>query len=83
MLRLLIFATHFLKISYAFLSSEQERDLFLQNFQKYLVSGSSKLSADQPASSDFDATKVCRNLGKATFAVFCYLLVNISIMWHA
>ncbi|AQK48716.1 Putative homeodomain-like transcription factor superfamily protein [Zea mays] len=42
---------------------EQERDLFLQNFQKYLVSGSSKLSADQPASSDFDATKVCRNLG--------------------
>ncbi|XP_066337448.1 nodulin homeobox-like isoform X2 [Miscanthus floridulus] len=42
---------------------EQERDLFLLNFQKYLVSGSPKLSADEPASSDFKATKVCRNLG--------------------
>jgi len=42
---------------------EQERDLFLQNFQKYLVSGSPKLSADQPASNDFKATKVCKNLG--------------------
>ncbi|ONM27323.1 Nodulin homeobox [Zea mays] len=42
---------------------EQERDLFLQNFQKHLASGSPKLSADLPASSDFKATKVCRNLG--------------------
>lgn len=42
---------------------EQERDLFLLNFQKYLVSGSPKLSAEEPASSDFKASKVCRNLG--------------------
>ncbi|KAJ1276605.1 hypothetical protein BS78_05G227600 [Paspalum vaginatum] len=42
---------------------EQERDLFLQNFQKYLVSGSPKLSADEPAPSNVKATRVCRNLG--------------------
>jgi hypothetical protein len=42
---------------------EQERDLFLHNFQKYLVSGSPRLSADQPASNDFKAAKVCKNLG--------------------
>ncbi|KAK8448113.1 hypothetical protein SEVIR_8G226500v4 [Setaria viridis] len=40
---------------------EQERDLFLQNFQKYLMSGSPKQSVDQP--NDFKATKVCINLG--------------------
>ncbi|KAF8672999.1 hypothetical protein HU200_049070 [Digitaria exilis] len=42
---------------------EQERDLFLQNFQKYLVTGSPKLSTDQPDPKDFKATKVCTNLG--------------------
>ncbi|WVZ50097.1 hypothetical protein U9M48_001385 [Paspalum notatum var. saurae] len=42
---------------------EQERDLFLQNFKKYLVSGSHKPSADEPAFSDFKASKVCTNLG--------------------
>ncbi|CAN6381931.1 unnamed protein product [Urochloa humidicola] len=41
--------------------AEQERDLFLQNFQKYLVSGSHKQSADRP--NDFKASKVCINLG--------------------
>ncbi|KAL6907871.1 hypothetical protein ACP4OV_002041 [Aristida adscensionis] len=41
---------------------EQERDLFLQKFQKYLVSEGPKLSADHPASSDFKVTTVCRNL---------------------
>ncbi|CAO2142588.1 unnamed protein product [Urochloa humidicola] len=41
--------------------AEQERDLFLHNFQKYLVSGSSKQSADRP--NDFKASKVCINLG--------------------
>uniref|UniRef100_A0A0E0KZD5 Nodulin homeobox n=1 Tax=Oryza punctata TaxID=4537 RepID=A0A0E0KZD5_ORYPU len=42
---------------------EQERDLFLQKFQKYLVSGNPRSSIDRPASADLKATTVCRNLG--------------------
>ncbi|KAL6653771.1 hypothetical protein ACP70R_008695 [Stipagrostis hirtigluma subsp. patula] len=42
---------------------EQERDLFLQKFQNYLVSEGPKLSDDHPASIDFKAITVCRNLG--------------------
>uniref|UniRef100_A0A0D9ZV44 Uncharacterized protein n=1 Tax=Oryza glumipatula TaxID=40148 RepID=A0A0D9ZV44_9ORYZ len=42
---------------------EQERDLFLQKFQKYLVSGNPRSSVDHPASADLKATTVCRNLG--------------------
>ncbi|XP_062230975.1 nodulin homeobox isoform X2 [Phragmites australis] len=42
---------------------EQERDLFLQKFQKYVVSEGPKLSADHPTSNDLKATTVCRNLG--------------------
>uniref|UniRef100_A0ACD5UQH8 Uncharacterized protein n=1 Tax=Avena sativa TaxID=4498 RepID=A0ACD5UQH8_AVESA len=40
---------------------EQERDLFLQKFQKYLLSESSRPSLDHPASNE--VTTVCRNLG--------------------
>ncbi|XP_047082074.1 nodulin homeobox-like [Lolium rigidum] len=40
---------------------EQERDLFLQKFQKYLLSESPRPSLDHPASNE--ATTVCRNLG--------------------
>uniref|UniRef100_A0A0E0DN08 Uncharacterized protein n=1 Tax=Oryza meridionalis TaxID=40149 RepID=A0A0E0DN08_9ORYZ len=43
--------------------AEQERDLFLQKFQKYLVSGNPRSSVDHPASADLKATTVCRNLG--------------------
>ncbi|XP_003578513.2 nodulin homeobox isoform X2 [Brachypodium distachyon] len=39
---------------------EQERDLFLQKFQKYLLSESPRPSLDHPASDE--ATTVCRNL---------------------
>uniref|UniRef100_J3M4M8 Homeobox domain-containing protein n=2 Tax=Oryza brachyantha TaxID=4533 RepID=J3M4M8_ORYBR len=42
---------------------EQERDLFLQKFQKYLVSGNLRSSIDHPTSDDLNATTVCRNLG--------------------
>jgi hypothetical protein len=65
-----------LKASSIVLSTEQERDLFLHNFQKYLVSGSPRLSADQPASNDFKAAKVCKNLGKVSSAISSYLLVK-------
>ncbi|KAG8084861.1 hypothetical protein GUJ93_ZPchr0010g9833 [Zizania palustris] len=42
---------------------EQERDLFLQKFQRYLVSGNHRSSVDHPASDDLKAITVCRNLG--------------------
>uniref|UniRef100_A0A0D3G434 Uncharacterized protein n=1 Tax=Oryza barthii TaxID=65489 RepID=A0A0D3G434_9ORYZ len=47
----------------ALAAAEQERDLFLQKFQKYLVSGNPRSSVDHPASADLKATTVCRNLG--------------------
>nr|CAB3490449.1 unnamed protein product [Digitaria exilis] len=59
----LLICVTLLKPSSIVLSTEQERDLFLQNFQKYLVTGSPKLSTDQPDPKDFKATKVCTNLG--------------------
>ncbi|CAM0943776.1 unnamed protein product [Alopecurus aequalis] len=40
---------------------EQERDLFLQKFQKYLLSESPRPSLDHPTSNE--ATTVCKNLG--------------------
>lgn len=43
------------------MSTEQERDLFLQKFQKYLLSESPRPSLDNPASNE--ATTVCKNLG--------------------
>lgn len=62
-----------LKASSTVMLAEQERDLFLQKFQKYLVSGNPRSSVDHPASADLKATTVCRNLGKVayTFIQFC------------
>lgn len=75
MLCVLLICNTLLKASSVVLSTEQERDLFLENFCKYLVSGSPKLSADQPGSTDFKATKVCKNLGKVSSATSSYLLI--------
>jgi hypothetical protein len=55
-------------------SAEQEKDLFLLKFQKYLVSEGPKLSVDQPASADLSAATVCRNLGKFTSAILATCL---------
>lgn len=57
------------------LSTEQERDLFLQNFQKYLMSGSPKQSVDQP--NDFKATKVCINLGNVALIFLVIFWLNV------
>jgi hypothetical protein len=52
-----------------FMSAEQERDLFLLKFQKYLVSEGPELSAGHLGSADLSASTVCRNLGKFTSAI--------------
>jgi hypothetical protein len=58
--------------------AEQERDLFLQKFQKYLLSESPRPSLDHPASNE--ATTVCRNLG--TYAYIFVLHIPVIVLIH-
>ena len=58
--------------------TEQERDLFLQKFQKYLLSESPKPSLDHPAADEI--TIVCTNLG--TVACLSVLQFVVIMLIH-